>query len=175
MTQAIYEGRAAALARLTEEASRQGASGVAGVTGELRSFSGSTEFLFVGSASTPGCRPRDCSPALATHRNYFVTWTRAMSRSSMCSAISLIPSARAAGTRLVENPLARGEIREFSDVFNHTRHAALDRVAGEARRGRANAVVGIRTTILALGRYARDDDGRHRCLQPRPSCVGDCH
>jgi uncharacterized protein YbjQ (UPF0145 family) len=43
--------------------------------------------------------------------------------------------------------LARGEIREFSDVFNHTRHAALDRVVGEARRGRANAVVGIRTTI----------------------------
>jgi uncharacterized protein YbjQ (UPF0145 family) len=28
-----HEGRAAALARLTEEASRQGASGVAGVTG----------------------------------------------------------------------------------------------------------------------------------------------
>src|ERR1700679_635828 len=49
VTQAIHEGRAAALARLTEEASRQGASGGAGVTGELRSFSGSTEFLFVGS------------------------------------------------------------------------------------------------------------------------------
>ena len=43
--------------------------------------------------------------------------------------------------------LARGEIREFSDVFNHTRHAALDRAVGEARRGRANSVVGIRTTI----------------------------
>jgi uncharacterized protein YbjQ (UPF0145 family) len=43
--------------------------------------------------------------------------------------------------------LARGEIREFSDVFNRTRHAALDRVVGEARRARANSVVGIRTTI----------------------------
>jgi uncharacterized protein YbjQ (UPF0145 family) len=43
--------------------------------------------------------------------------------------------------------LARGEIREFSDVFNHTRHAALDRAVGEARRGRANSVVGTRTTI----------------------------
>ena len=42
--------------------------------------------------------------------------------------------------------LARGEIREFSDVFNRTRHAALDRVVGEARRARANSV-GIRTTI----------------------------
>ena len=43
--------------------------------------------------------------------------------------------------------LARGEIREFSDAFNHTHHAALDRAVGEARRGRANSVVGIRTTI----------------------------
>jgi uncharacterized protein YbjQ (UPF0145 family) len=50
--------------------------------------------------------------------------------------------------------LARGEIREFSDVFNRTRHAALDRVVGEARRGRANSVIGIRTTISALGRHA---------------------
>jgi uncharacterized protein YbjQ (UPF0145 family) len=43
--------------------------------------------------------------------------------------------------------LARGKIPEFSDAFNHTRHAALDRVVGEVRRGRANSVVGIRTTI----------------------------
>jgi uncharacterized protein YbjQ (UPF0145 family) len=43
--------------------------------------------------------------------------------------------------------LARGEIKEFSDVFNHTRHAALDRVVGAARQDKANAVVGIRTTI----------------------------
>ena len=33
--------------------------------------------------------------------------------------------------------LARGEIREFSDVFNQTRHAALDRVVARgARRSR---------------------------------------
>src|SRR5580704_5883161 len=93
VTQAIHEGRAAALARLTEEASRQGASGVAGVTGELRSFSGARSFFSSALASTPSRRPRDCSPALATHRNYFVTWTRAMSPSSMCPAMSLIPSA----------------------------------------------------------------------------------
>ena len=27
----------------------------------------------------------------------------------------------------------------------------------------------------ALGRYARNDDGRHRCLQRRPSCLRGCH
>jgi len=43
--------------------------------------------------------------------------------------------------------LSRGEIREYSDVFNRTRHLALDRVAEEAARIGANTVVGIRTTI----------------------------
>src|ERR1700722_9106785 len=92
VTQTIHEGRAAALARLTEEASRQGAAGVAGGTSELRSFSGRTEFLFVGSCVHSKSPSEDCSPALATHRNCFVIWMRAVSRSSMCSAMWLIPS-----------------------------------------------------------------------------------
>jgi uncharacterized protein YbjQ (UPF0145 family) len=44
--------------------------------------------------------------------------------------------------------LGRGEIREFSDVFNATRHHALERIAGEARAAGANAVVGIETTVM---------------------------
>ena len=44
--------------------------------------------------------------------------------------------------------LARGEVKEFSDIFNETRHRALWRITEEARRKSANAVVGIRTTIL---------------------------
>lgn len=44
--------------------------------------------------------------------------------------------------------LARGEIREFSDIFNKTRHLALERITNEAKKAGANAVVGIETTIL---------------------------
>ena len=44
--------------------------------------------------------------------------------------------------------LVRGEIKEFSDVFNETRHHALDRVLAHAKAVRANAVVGIRTTVM---------------------------
>src|SRR6202044_1782307 len=43
--------------------------------------------------------------------------------------------------------LARGEIGEFSDVFNRTRHAALDRAVGEARPGVGHSVGGIPTAI----------------------------
>lgn len=42
----------------------------------------------------------------------------------------------------------RGEIREFSDIFNATRHHALERAVNEARRAGANAVVGIRTSVM---------------------------
>ena len=44
--------------------------------------------------------------------------------------------------------LGRGEIKEFSDVFNATRHLALQRIVAEARAVGANAVVGIETRIM---------------------------
>jgi uncharacterized protein YbjQ (UPF0145 family) len=44
--------------------------------------------------------------------------------------------------------LGRGEIKQFSDVFNHTRHLALERIVREARSVKANSVVGIETRIM---------------------------
>jgi uncharacterized protein YbjQ (UPF0145 family) len=44
--------------------------------------------------------------------------------------------------------LARGEIKEFSDAFNLTRHLALQRIVADAISVRANAVVGIETRIM---------------------------
>lgn len=44
--------------------------------------------------------------------------------------------------------LRRGEIKEFSQIFNETRHLALKRIKAEARNVGANAVVGIRTSIV---------------------------
>ena len=61
--------------------------------------------------------------------------------------------------------MARGEIKEFSDIFNQTRHIALKRIVDEARGAGANAVVGIETRIqpfqgvhemLMLGTAARN-------------------
>jgi uncharacterized protein YbjQ (UPF0145 family) len=44
--------------------------------------------------------------------------------------------------------LIRGEIKEFSDVFNETRHHALERLVTHAKTVGANAVVGVRTNVL---------------------------
>src|SRR6202043_2347363 len=43
-----------------------------------------------------------------------------------------------------------GEVVEFSDMLNKTRHLALERISKEAREAGANAVLGIQTTIAPL-------------------------
>lgn len=43
---------------------------------------------------------------------------------------------------------SKGEIKEFSDVFNHTRHFALNRLLKNGYKNNANAVVGIRTNLM---------------------------
>jgi uncharacterized protein YbjQ (UPF0145 family) len=147
VTRAIHEGRATALARLTEEASRQGASGIAGVTGELRSFSGSTEFLFVGSCAHAKSRSEEMFTSAGDAQELFCHMDAGYE--PVQHVFGNVAYSIAVGGGLLGSlkTLARGEIQEFSDVFNGTRHAALDQVVGEARRGKANAVVGIRTTI----------------------------
>ncbi len=132
---------------MTQEAVREGASGVAGVTSELRSFGGNTEFLFVGS----------CVHANGASDGLFTSAGDAQELYCHMDA-GYLPIQHVFGNVAYSmgvgggilgtlKTLGRGEIREFSDVFNHTRHAALDRVVAEARRDRANAVVGIRTVI----------------------------
>lgn len=149
VTQAIHDGRASSFARMTREAQQQhGASGVAGVVSELRNFSGSTEFLFVGS-----CVHSD-SPA----GSFFTSAGNAQELYCHIDAgyqplqhvFGNIAYSMGVGGGLTGalRSLGRGEIREYSDIFNATRHKALDRVVQQARECRANSVVGIRTTIL---------------------------
>ena len=68
--------------------------------------------------------------------------------------------------------LARGEIKEYSDIFNTTRHLALARIVAEARRLGANAVVGIETRVMPFQRRARDAHDRHGGQPSRPAVVG---
>ena len=46
--------------------------------------------------------------------------------------------------------LSRGEVPQYTEIFDHTRRLALSRITDEARRCGANAVVGIETTITPL-------------------------
>jgi uncharacterized protein YbjQ (UPF0145 family) len=46
--------------------------------------------------------------------------------------------------------LARGEVAQYSEIFDRTRHLALQRIIDDAKRFGANAVIGIKTSIAPL-------------------------
>ena len=47
--------------------------------------------------------------------------------------------------------MVRGEVTQFSNIFNITRNLALERLVSEAKSRNANSVIGVRTTILPVG------------------------
>ena len=46
--------------------------------------------------------------------------------------------------------LKRGEVPQYTEIFDHTRHLALTRIKDEAKAVKANAVIGIETSIISL-------------------------
>ena len=147
VTGMIHAGREAAFERMRAEARREGVHGVVGVTSELRSLGGNSEFLFVGSgvSGQPGTAAFTSSgdaQELYCHMDAGYE-PRAFVFGNIAYSVGAVGGIAGALKTLV-----RGEIKEFSDVFNETRHHALDRVVGHAKAAGANAVVGIRTSVL---------------------------
>jgi uncharacterized protein YbjQ (UPF0145 family) len=143
----IHEGRAAAYARMRAEADREGVHGVVGVTSELRSLSGNSEFLFVGSGVSGGEGASKFTSAGDAQELYCHMDCGYEPREFVFGNIAYSVGA-VGGIAGTLKTLVRGEIKEFSDVFNQTRHHALDRLVSQARAARANAVVGVRTNVL---------------------------
>ncbi len=150
ITDIIHEGRQASYARMTKEAQDRGGVGIAGVTSELKHFRGNIEFLSIGSCLhgagggaeqlgfTSDCDGQElyCLMDSGYTPVKFVFGNVAYSIGIGGGLLGGLKS------------LARGEIREYSDIFNATRHLALDRVMKEAQAAGANAVLGIETRIM---------------------------
>jgi uncharacterized protein YbjQ (UPF0145 family) len=152
VTQVIHDGREAAFERLVAEAKQLGVSGVVGVSSDLRALSGFTEFLFVGSGvhaegrqdlftSAGDAQELYCHMDAGYEPLEFVFGNIAYSVGAVGGLIGTLRT------------LGRGEIKEFSDVFNETRHQALGRVAAHAAQAGGNCVVGIRTHILRFAGF----------------------
>jgi uncharacterized protein YbjQ (UPF0145 family) len=150
VTEMISEGRHLAQARLIDEAKRLNALGVTGVTSELRHMQGNIEFLSVGSCvhdpqSEPPSFPFSSS---SNGQELFCLFDAGYGPVSF--VIGNIAYSVGVGRGLFGalKTLARGEIKEYSDIFNATRHHALARIVAEARRLGANAVLGIETRVM---------------------------
>jgi uncharacterized protein YbjQ (UPF0145 family) len=150
ITSVVHEGRQQSYARMLQEAQQRGGVGISGVTSELRQFHGNIEFLSVAS-----CLHADAEPAPST---LFSTSGNGQELYCQLDA-GYVPIQFVFGNVAYSigigggllgglKSLGRGEIKEFSAIFNTTRHLALQRIVAEARSAGANAVVGIETRIM---------------------------
>jgi uncharacterized protein YbjQ (UPF0145 family) len=150
VTAMIHEGREAALERMIGEAKREGVHGVVGVSSELRNLAGNSEFLFVGSGvigdeSTASFTSAGDAQELYCHMDAGYTPLH-FAFGNIAYSVGVV-----GGVFGKLKTMVRGEIREFSDIFNATRHRALDRLVSQARKVGANAVVGVRTHVMKYG------------------------
>jgi uncharacterized protein YbjQ (UPF0145 family) len=152
VTQAIEAGRINAFDRMIAEAKQHGATGVAGVTSELKDFVGNTEFLFVGSClhgqgldnSHSGNFFSSAGDAQELYCHMDAGYQPIQHAFGNISYMMGMGGGIIGGLKA----MARGEIKEYSDIFNATRHAALDRIVAQAKSCHANVVVAIRTKIM---------------------------
>lgn len=156
LTQLISEGRHAAIKRLEDEAVQEKAHGMTGVVSELKSVGGLIEFLAIGSAIhgkeysgpffTTACSGQDryCQMDAGYLPRHFVI-------GNVCYALGV-----SRGVMGAFRQFAGGEVKEYSDMYNHTRHLALERLEREAQERGANAVVDITTRILPFGPGVRE-------------------
>jgi uncharacterized protein YbjQ (UPF0145 family) len=150
VTRIIHEGRHRAYARMVAEAEQHGGVGITGVTNELIIHGTNIEFLAIGScihqegaqserlefSSSADGQALFCQIDAGFTPKQFVFGNVAYSIGLGGGLLGMLKS------------LSRGEIKEFSQIFNETRHLALKRIKSEAKAHGANAVVGIKTSIL---------------------------
>jgi uncharacterized protein YbjQ (UPF0145 family) len=150
VTSIVHEGRLAALDRMQAWSDLRGAVGISGVTSELVQHGGSMEFLSIGSAvhredvmasqleftSSSDGQELYCQIDAGFTPKHFAFGN---------VAYSIGVGGGIAGAF---RGLARGEIKEYSQIFNQTRHLALQRIERDAAARDANCVIGIRTSII---------------------------
>jgi uncharacterized protein YbjQ (UPF0145 family) len=152
-TDMIAEGRRLSLERFDAELASTGGSGATGVTSELIFHPGNAEFLTVGSTLHRG-NGSELSPAFTTAadaQELFCQWDAGYRPLSFVFGNVAYSIGAMRGFMGSLRQLGKGEVRQYSDIFNTTRHLALSRLEKEARAKGANSVTGVRTTIMPIG------------------------
>ena len=150
VTEVVHEGRKNALERMRAWTDLQGAVGITGVTNELVLHSGNIEFLSIGSAlHKPGVSATKLDfTAAADGQELYCQLDSGFTPISFAFGNVAYSIGLGGGVMGTLRGLAKGEVKEFSEVFNRTRHLSLERISREAVHAGANCVVGIRTSII---------------------------
>ncbi len=179
ITNMIAEGRRLSLKRFDDELAKENGAGATGVTSELIFHSGNVEFLTVGSTihHKDGASMASFNTA-ADGQELFCQWDAGYQPVNFVFGNVAYSIGIGRGIAGAFRQLAKGEVQQYSDIFNKTRNLALERIAGEAREHGANSVIGIKTTILPVGASAVQEmvmvgtAARHEGLDALSQSVG---
>ncbi len=154
VTRLVHDGRMKAFDRAMEEAARYGGAGLTGVSFDMVRHGGNLEFITTATPvhkqqETAGARARQFSTS-ADAQEFFCQVDAGFTPlhfafGNVAYSIGLGGSIKGGFRKLV-----RGEVPQYSQIFDHTRRLALQRIVADAMRFKANAVVGIETTISPL-------------------------
>ncbi len=150
ITSIIHEGRQKSYDRMVAEAQQRGGIGITGVTNELVQHAGSVEFLSVGSCvHQEGARAEQLGfSSSADGQELYCQLDAGFRPVKFVFGNVAYSIGVGGGIAGAFKSLARGEVHQYSQIFNETRHLALIRIAQEARNAGANSVIGIRTSII---------------------------
>lgn len=178
-TNMIAEGRRLSLQRFDQELRQAGGVGATGVTSELIFHPGNAEFLTVGSTiHRQDGQPVTTFTTAADGQELFCQWDAGYTPISFVFGNVAYSIGVGRGITGAFRQLAKGEVKQYSDIFNTTRNLALERLTQEAKAKGANSVIGIRTSILPIGVSGVQEmvmvgtASRHETMESIASSVG---
>lgn len=150
LTHQISEGRHAAIARLEAEAKKHSAAGVTGVDAHVRSLAGYTEFLAQGTAVlSPTQQPFFSTSASGIELYCHLDAGYRPIKFAMGNIAYALGLGRGITGSL--RTMAKGEVKEYSQMYNQIRHTALARLKAEAAGLGANSVVDVKVRVVPHG------------------------
>jgi len=149
-TNMIAEGRRLSLERFDKELAENKGSGASGVSSQLVFHPGNIEFLSVGSTIHNRDNSSKTFSTSADGQELFCQWDAGYTPISFVFGNVAYSIGIGRGIIGSFRKLAKGEVKQFSDIFNTTRNLSIERISNEAKIKGANSVVGVRTTILPI-------------------------
>ncbi|MBV9576890.1 MAG: heavy metal-binding domain-containing protein [Gammaproteobacteria bacterium] len=151
VTELVHEGRKAAFERMMQEVRAAGGAGLAGVSFDMINQGGNLEFISLGSVlHHPTSSINVFFSTSSSGQNLYAQMDAGFNPHSFVFGNVAYSIGVGGGLKGLGRSLIRGEVKEFTEIYNSTRHLALSRIKEEAKLVKANAVIGIETNIMSL-------------------------
>lgn len=147
ITRLVHDGRLHAYERMMAEAGH--GVGLAGVTFDMINHGGNLEFIALGSAiHQPDARNTLSFSTSANAQALYCQMNAGFTPHSFVFGNVAYSLGVGGNIKGAFRGLKRGEVPQYTQIFDRTRHLALNRIKDEAKMHKANAVIGIETSIM---------------------------